>query len=238
MTERPVIGLLMDYQETGDFSSRPYYALRCSYFDAVWHAGGFPMAIPYLDEAWNSYLEYCQGLILPGGFYPFPASLYGEAPITDEPIHPRYAFERELAQRSLDMDKPTLGICAGMQVIATTMGATMYRDVRSELPTIIDHLNERPAEEPAHDITIKEGTQLHKVLGTVALQVNTAHKEALKTLPDTLTISARAEDGVIEGVEVPTRRFFLGVQWHPELFAATSGPHRKLFDALVSAARA
>ena len=238
MTERPVIGLLMDYQETGDFSSRPYYALRSSYFDAVWHAGGLPMAIPYLDEAWHAYLEYCQGLILPGGFYPFPASLYGEAPITDEPVHPRYAFERELAQRSLDMDKPTLGICAGMQVIATTMGATMYRDVRSELPTIIDHLNERPAEEPAHDVIIKEGTQLHKVLGTVALQVNTAHKEALKTLPDTLTISAIAEDGVIEGVEIPSRRFCLGVQWHPELFATASSPHRKLFDALVSAARA
>ena len=95
-----------------------------------------------------------------------------------------------------------------------------------------------PAEEPAHDITIKEGSQLHKVLGTVVLQVNTAHKEALKTLPDTLTISARAEDGVIEGVEIPSRRFFLGVQWHPELFAATSGPHWKLFDALVNAARA
>ena len=238
MTERPIIGLLMDYQARGDFSSRPHYALRCSYFDAVWQSGGLPMAIPYLDKAWNSYLEFCQGLVLPGGFYPFPASIYGEPPITDELIHPRYAFERELAQRSLDLNKPTLGICAGMQVIATTMGATMYRDVRSELPTIIDHLNERPAEEPAHDITIKEGTQLHKVLGTVALQVNTAHKEALKTLPDTLTISARAEDGVIEGVEVPTRRFFLGVQWHPELFGATSGPHRKLFDALVSAARA
>ena len=238
MTERPVIGLLMDYQETGDFSSRPHYALRCSYFDAVWQAGGLPIAIPYLDEAWNAFLGFCQGLILPGGFYPFPASLYGETPITDEPVHPRYAFERELAKRSMDMDKPTLGICAGMQVIATTMGATIYRDVRNELPTNIDHLNERPAEEPAHDVTIKEGSQLHKVLGTVALRVNTAHKEALKTFPDTLTISAIAEDGVIEGVEIPSRRFCLGVQWHPELFAATPSPHRKLFDALVSAARA
>ena len=238
MSERPAIGLLMDYQEMGDFSSRPHYALRCSYFEAVWHAGGLPIAIPYLDEAWNAYLEYCQGLILPGGFYPFPASLYGETPINDEPIHPRFAFERELAKRSMDIDTPMLGICAGMQVIAAAMGATMYRDVRNELPTIIDHLNERPAEEPAHDVTIKEGTQLHEALGTTALRVNTAHREALKTYPNTLTISARAEDGVIEGIEVPSRRFCLGVQWHPELFADTSGPHHKLFDALVRAARA
>ena len=43
MSERPAIGLLMDYQEMGDFSSRPHYALRCSYFDAVWHAGGLPI---------------------------------------------------------------------------------------------------------------------------------------------------------------------------------------------------
>lgn len=238
MTERPIIGLLMDYRESGDFSSRPHYALRCSYFDAVWRAGGLPVALPYLDDAADTYLDRCGGLILPGGFYPFPAALYGEAPARDETPHPRYVFELELAKRSLAADKPTLGICAGMQVMAAAMGATMYRDVRAELPTNIDHLNERPAEEPAHAVIIKKGTRLHNALGADALEVNTAHKEAVKTVPDALTVNATAEDGVVEGIEIPDRRFCLGVQWHPEFFPVPANPHANLFGALVEAARA
>ncbi len=236
-TNRPTIGILLDYQPEGSFSSRPHYALRCGYFDAVWRAGGLPVAIPYIEDAADAYLAATDGLILPGGFYPFPARLYGRAAAPGETLHPRFKFEERFVGQALDADRPMLGICAGMQVIAAAAGATLYFDVRDEMPTDIDHLNARPAEEAAHGVEIEPGTLLAKTLGTTHLDVNTAHKEALKDGLDALRVNARAEDGVIEGIELPERRFCLGVQWHPEFFAADGDPNFNLFTALVDAAR-
>ena len=233
---RPIIGILLDYVDAGSFSSRPHYALRCGYFDAIWQAGGLPVALPYLADATSAYLQRCDGLILPGGFFPFPAHLYGNTPEPDETEHPRYAFEIDLAARAIDADHPLLGICAGMQMIAATKGATFYNDVRSELPTDIDHLDAKPAEQAAHAVDIVPGTLLHQTLGVTALEVNTAHKEALKNGLDQLRINATAPDGVIEGIEIEDRRFCLGIQWHPEFFAADGDPNLGLFTALVRAA--
>ena len=155
MPRRPTIGILLDYEASGSFSSRPHYALRTAYFDAIWHAGGLPVGIPYIEAARGAYLAACEGLIVPGGFYPFPPEIYGDAP-SGEKLHPRYAFERGLMADALDHDVPTLGICAGMQVMAASRGATMYRDIGNELNLDIDHLNERPAEETAHPVDLNE----------------------------------------------------------------------------------
>jgi putative glutamine amidotransferase len=234
---RPLIGILLDYEADGSFSKRPHYALRCGYFDAIWKAGGLPVALPYVADAAEEYLAACDGLVLPGGFYPFPAKLYGQPTAPNEELHPRYSFEEHLVRRALDEDQPMLGICAGMQVIAAAMGATMYNDVRAELPTTIDHLNAQPAESTAHAVDITPGSLLHKTLGVEHLHVNTAHKEALKDGLDGLTVNAVASDGVIEGIELPDRRFCLAVQWHPEFFATDGDPNFNLFTALVAAAK-
>ena len=142
-----------------------------------------------------------------------------------------------LAAIALEREVPTLGICAGMQVMAITMGATLFRDVRKELPTEIDHLNNKPAEETSHKVYISPKTQLHQVLGTDTLEVNTAHKEALKNFPEGVIINARADDNVIEGIEIPDHRFYLGVQWHPEFFVQPENPNMNLFVALITAAK-
>ena len=237
MADQPIIGLLMDYQDSGDFSQRPHYALRCSYFDAVWKAGGLPVALPYLDNAIDALLAHCDGLILPGGFYPFPPSAYGEESTKLEPLHPRFSFEHKLAKIALEREVPTLGICAGMQVMAITMGATLFRDVRKELPTKIDHLNNKPAEQTSHKVYISPKTQLWESLKADTLEVNTAHKEALKNSPEGAIINARADDHVIEGIELPGHPFYLGVQWHPEFFAERENPNMNLFLALITAAK-
>jgi len=233
---RPLIGILLDHQASGTFSSRPHYALRTGYFDAVWRAGGLPVALPYIADAAQDYLARCDGLILPGGFYPFPARIYGETAPAGETVHPRFQFEEGFTRMALDADTPMLGICAGMQVIAAATGATLYRDVRADLPTDIDHLDAAPAEQAAHPVAIVEGSLLARTLGVTALDVNTAHKEALKDGLSGLGISATAPDGVIEGIELPDRRFCLGVQWHPEFFAAEGDPNLNLFSRLVAAA--
>lgn len=237
MASRPTIGILLDYQADGTFSSRPHYALRASYFDALWKAGGTPVALPYIEEALESYLELCDGFVFPGGFYPFPARLYGHTAKPGETLHPRFQFEEKLIKQAVDQDQPVLGVCAGMQVLASLYGGTFYKNLADEFTTDIDHLNQRPAEQTAHGITITGGSRLHEILGTTSLQVNTAHNEALNNRPDGLIISAIADDGVVEGIEVPDKGFCLGVQWHPEFFADEGNAHFNLFTALIGAAR-
>jgi len=232
---RPLIGILLDYQSEGTFSSRPHNALRCAYFDAIAKAGGLPVAIGYAEGTADDLLDRIDGLILPGGFYPFPAGYYGK-PDDGEPVHPRAAFEVDLAEGALARDMPVLGICAGMQVLAAVRGGTLYRNLHDVYDTEIDHLNERPAEEVAHSVSITPGTLLHAITGRKEMDVNTAHNEAVATVPDGIIANAVAPDGVIEGLELPDRRFALGVQWHPEFFQAAGDPNRLLFEVHVAVA--
>ncbi len=215
MTIRPVIGILLDYQEEGSFSRRPHYALRQAYFDAVWAAGGLPVGLPYIAQGWDDYLD----------------AVGAEAP------HPRHAAEVPLVRAAIDRDVPLLGICAGLQVLAVVEGASLIRDLKSEIAGPIDHLNEKPAEEPAHAVTVMPDTLLHRIVGHDEIMVNTAHNEAPRTLPPTLVVNAVAPDGVIEGAERPDRKFCMGVQWHPEFFLDKRDPNQALFRALVEAAR-
>jgi putative glutamine amidotransferase len=235
MIKRPLIGILLDYESEGSFSKRPHYALRTAYFDAVWKAGGLPVGIPYLEQARADYLKSLGGLIVPGGFYPFPPEVYGQ-PADGAAVHPRYAFERTLMADALAQDLPTLGICAGMQVMAVSRGATIWRDIKNELECAVDHLNAKPAEQTAHTVSIAAGTRLFDITGTSEMAVNTAHNEALREIPDGITISARAPDGIVEAIELPDRRFAIGVQWHPEFFLTDGDPSFSLFQQLVVAA--
>jgi putative glutamine amidotransferase len=232
-SKRPMIGILLDYVAEGSFSSRPHYALRQGYFDAIEAAGGVPIALPYQHDVVGDYLDRIDGIVLPGGFYPFPGSYYGEAPEPGETIHPRVAFETDFANAILDRDKPVLGICAGMQVLGAALGAMLYRDLHEVVNTSIDHLNEKPAEEIAHDVTVTPGTRLHEIVGRDSMGVNTAHREALAAIPDGAITNAVAPDGVIEGMEIPSRKFALAVQWHPEFFRDPGDPNLALFEHLV-----
>jgi putative glutamine amidotransferase len=68
--------------------------------------------------------------------------------------------------------------------------------------------------------------------------VNSFHHQAVKELGRGLVLSARGcDDGVIEGMEMPDRRFVIGVQWHPESFWDQQPGFQPLFEALVNAAR-
>ncbi len=232
MSNRPLIGILLDYEAKGSFSSRPHYALRTAYFDAVWMAGGLPVGLPYLDEARADFLNAVDGLIVPGGFYPYPAAIYMR-PDDGAPEHPRYTFERVLMTDALERDMPTLGICAGMQTMAASRGATMWSDIKNELNCTVDHLNGKPAEEAAHTVMIEPGTLLRDIANADEIAVNTAHNEALRDVPDGIKVCARAPDGVIEAIELPDRRFALGVQWHPEFFLDDADPSFRLFKRLI-----
>ena len=82
---------------------------------------------------------------------------------------------------------------------------------------------------------VAPGSKLHKIMGMASAPVNSAHHQAVKAVPKEIVVDAVAPDGVIEGIEDPTRDFVIGVQWHPE-FHISEGDKR-LFKAFVDAAR-
>jgi putative glutamine amidotransferase len=87
----------------------------------------------------------------------------------------------------------------------------------------------------AHPVTILPGTRLRDILGTDKALVNSFHHQAVKEPGKDVVVSARSEDGVVEGIEVAGQPFAVGVQWHPEAFWDHGRSFQPLFEALVDA---
>jgi len=231
---RPVIGLVLDEAldpPAGAFSRRPHYALRMDYFAALAAAGAAPLGVPYVAAALDDYLALCDGFLFPGGDYRFAPEWYaGDAPATDRSL--RRDFEAEAMARVLAGDKPLLGICNGMQVLAGVTGGRIAFVGH-------DHRGAVAHGDPAggyvqHDVAIDPASPLAAIYGAASVRVRSAHKEDVVAVGAGVTIAARAADGVIEAISVPAKRFAHGVQWHPELGGDAEAT---LFSALVQAAR-
>lgn len=231
---RPVIGITLDWQESGSFSPRPHYALRDSYFKAVYVAGGLPVAIPYQLESQDAYLDMVQGMIIPGGDYPNPADWYVTP--NHHPYHPRPEVDVTLIGKLIRRKKPLLGICAGMQTLGVATGGKLYLRVMDEHPGCQNHRGVSPCT-PAHEVAVEPDSLLHRLTGRTTLQVNSHHNEAVALTGSHARVVARAPDGVIEALEVVDHPFALGVQWHPEFFLQDGSPDRALFEGLVAAAK-
>lgn len=238
MSKRPLIGITLDWQKQGTFSRRPHYALREHFFHAVHVAGGLPVGIPYNISAIEDYVSNLDGLLTPGGNFASPKSWYVHPDETSpyEPS-PRLEFDTNLIHAMLDADKPVLGICAGMQLMAGIFGCKMTHDLHSYYNTTIDYLNQKPAEEYAYDISIEPGTLLSRITNLKTMPVNTAHQEAVVEVTNDVVVNAHSPEGVVEGIELPKYRFALGAQWHPEFFTDLGNPHRKIFEAFVTACK-
>jgi putative glutamine amidotransferase len=114
------------------------------------------------------------------------------------------------------------------------LGGTLIQHIPDEIRDALAHEQPNPRDEPGHAITVTLGTLLHRITGTGTMSVNSAHHQAVRTVGPNVVIDAVAADGVIEGIELPGKRFCLGVQWHPE-FSIDPGDS-KIFDAFIEAA--
>lgn len=232
-TPRPLIGVVLDWQASGSFSPRPHYAVRESYFQAIYQAGGLPVALPLLEEALPELLERVQGVVIPGGDYPSPSRWYGDdRGIPDE--HPRTLLNEQMIRALLQTQKPLLGICAGMQEMVAATGGLLYWRVAQCLPEAMNHRGVQP-NQPCHAVVVEEGSLLNRLTGQTRYEVNSHHSEGVKVLGGGLVASAHAPDGLIEAVEMPNHPFALGVQWHPEFLLSEAD--KALFTGLIEAAR-
>lgn len=234
--KKPVIGVVLDLEERGDYSIYPYYVLRQDYFTAITKAGGIAVGIPVSTENIEDYIEELDGLLLPGGDYDIPPHTYGEDTVHETVVmkKDRIDFDITLTKKFLERDKPILGICLGEQLLAVLHGGRLIQDIEYELPDATEHYVEDRLK-PAHEIEIKQGTLLHSILGVSTMNVNSHHHQAVKEEVEGFVVSARSLDGVIEAIEVPSKKFCVGLQWHPEHFAKEK--ELEIFKAFVEACR-
>ncbi|MBA1156634.1 gamma-glutamyl-gamma-aminobutyrate hydrolase family protein [Microvirga mediterraneensis] len=230
MSAKPRIAVIMDENSSAGGNA---YDVSKAYFEAVHRAGGMPFGIPYLADMVETVVAEFDGFISVGGRIRFPGEWYPPGEGSRYPSSERLGVEQALMRGFLERDKPVLGICNGMQMLAGLHGGRMVHEIRKTGPHILDH-DSRGA---MHTVEVMPGTMLSRIVGTSRLDVNSRHQEAVVEVSDQAVISARADDGVIEAIEIPSRRFAVGVQWHPELLAAQDHPSRLLFDAFVKAVR-
>jgi len=232
---KPVIGLTLDHEDPGGYSIFPWYAMRENYFSAVVRAGGLPIALPHEPERTKEYLSLIDGLVVTGGNFDVDPALFGAAKRHDSVSTKdrRTAFELAITRAAHTADMPALGICGGEQLMNVALGGTLIQHIPDVIPNAIAHEQSNPRNEAGHAVALKQGTMLYKIAGRVEMQVNSAHHQAVDAAAPGLKVNALAPDGVIEGIEDPARRWFVGVQWHPE-FAIDAGDVR-LFDSFVAA---
>jgi putative glutamine amidotransferase len=207
------------------------------YEAAVRRAGATPRPLS-LDEPIADALRGVDGLLLTGGDDVDPA-LYGEPPHpTFDVAEPgRDGFEIDLVRRALAADVPVLAICRGLQVLNVALGGTLIQDIPSEPVTLLPHDASASPTTLAHTVSVAPGSCLAALVGPDETRaVNSRHHQAVRVLGRGLVATATSPDGIIEAAEVPTARFCVGVQWHPENFHAT-GEFSGLFDGFVAACR-
>lgn len=226
----PKIGIIVcGFTRDRQFVTNPY-------IQSVRYAKGIPVILPLVrsDRLLDEYTGLCDGFLFCGGGDITPL-LFGEEPQTgngrtDITVD---LFQIRLMKRILKSRKPVLAICRGMQILSVACGGTIWQDISLIPGQTLDHMQQSASRsEVSHRIRTERNSLLREYIGS-CLFVNSFHHQAVNSPGKNVAISARAQDGTIEAVEIKGHPFAIGVQWHPECMYRSSSEMRKLFHEFV-----
>ena len=237
MATRPVIGLCASLERAswGVWSSQAHLLPR-EYADAVHRAGGLALLVPSdaeLEQHPDEVLDLLDGLLLAGGADVDPRFYGADAhPETKGATPERDTFEIALARRAIERDMPMLAVCRGMQVVNVALGGTLHQ----HLPDVVGHGEHRRVlgsfAGADHDVRLQPGSLAARSAGEEVHVTKSHHHQGVDELGQGLVVTGRSDlDELPEAIELPDRRFVLGVQWHPE-----ADEHSRLIAALVEEA--
>lgn len=233
--KKPIIGLTpqFDYEKNRIWVSP-------NYLNAIYAAGGIPIMLPlHTDkESLKIAANVCDGFLFTGGpdISPFR---YQEETIAQcgVVVPERDQMEEDLFSIIIDADKPILGICRGVQILNVFLGGTLYQDIPAQFssPIQLAHSQASGNSVLSHSVIVEEDSLLHEIIPKEYIQVNSFHHQAIKDLAPSLKVAGKAMDSLIEAVYHPGKKFFLGVQWHPEHLYKTDEDTMNLFKAFIQA---
>ncbi len=229
---RPIIGIT-SYAQPARWGAweLPAALVPLDYVESVERAGGRALLVPPSTDGVDETLDVLHGVVFSGGIDIDP-STYGadRHPSTDSAQARRDEGELALLERALERDIPTLAICRGVQLLNIARGG----DLVQHLPESVGHERHRQVlgAFSEHPVEVRAGTRLAGILGERHDGVQSSHHQGVGRVGEGLVETAWAEDGSLEGLEDPEKRFAVGVLWHPEM-----EEDKRLFAALVDEAR-
>jgi putative glutamine amidotransferase len=228
---KPIVGITSYAEEvTWGAWVEPSAVVPLAYVHAVERVGGRPLVVPPSEEAIEETLAVLDGIVFSGGSDVHP-ELYDADPHpeTTDVREERDRAELALLSAALERDMPVLAVCRGSQVLNVARGG----DLVQHLPEILGHERHRhkPGEFSDHEVRLDAATRVGGLLGERA-PVKSHHHQGFGRIGQGLREVGWAEDGTVEALEDPSKRFAVGVLWHPE-----EGDDLALFEALVEQAR-
>jgi putative glutamine amidotransferase len=230
---RPVIGLCAVLEQARwSFWDQDAHLVADSYVAPLQRAGGVAVVLAVDTRAPLELLDRIDALLLIGGADLDP-SMYGASrdPATEATYPDRDRFEIALLRGALERELPVLGICRGLQVLNVALGGTLVQDVVADDGSHPHRRVRGTFEGNDHTVSLIPGSLAARAVGEEAHLAHCHHHQAVLGLGDGLVISGRAEDDVVEAIELADGRWGLGVQWHPE-----ANDTSRLFAALCDAA--
>jgi putative glutamine amidotransferase len=234
---RPAIGITIPFTHASyGVWDQPSAVLPAGYVTEVRRAGALALMAapePELVDDPDELLHRLDGLIVSGGVDVDPACYGAEPhPETKGCTPERDAFEIALIRRAAELDMPVLGICRGMQVLNVAFGGTLIQ----HLPDTFGHEDHRRVpgnfDEADHDVRLVPDSLAATAAGELLHTTKSHHHQGVDEVGDGLIVTGTsAIDDLVEALELPDRRFVLGVQWHPE-----ADERSQIIGALVQAA--
>jgi putative glutamine amidotransferase len=237
MSRRPLIGITVG--STHSPGQRARYGTDEAYVRSIQVAGGNAVLLPPRPAAAAvMLLDSLDALMLTGGADVDPATYGAEwRPETGSPDPIRDAAEIALVRRAVRMRMPILAICRGQQMLNVALGGDLFQDIVAEGASEVRHdVRDNGRGHIAHPVEVDPGSWLADTTRARSLMVNSLHHQAVRRVADGLGVTATSPDGIIEGLESPSRRV-VAVQSHPEELGGEQWA-RRLFRGFVASARA